>query len=226
MSKNQNIELLNSMTGFEILKKHNLDDEVIGFKSGDNVYDLHASVPVGSVQILYKTDDEYIHFLRHDAAHVLAHGLINLFPNIEFGKQFFKDMYIFGFDVYLPEHKFVKSDFSEIEDAMKKVVAQKDKLIRHIWSKEKALDYFNGDQFKQDIINDKPGDIMLYEHGDYIDICGGPRGSNNDHVSDNFVLLDIENVEWQYDKNKKMQRIIGACFRSKDEMNKFLMEYK
>ncbi|QEK38419.1 hypothetical protein [Candidatus Cytomitobacter primus] len=217
-----------AIKGIDLISKLGLDADIIGFKSADKVYDLHAEIPVNTEVIsLYKSDDEYIHFLRHDAAHVLAQGLTHIFPNIEFGKQFFKDTNVFGFDVFFPEHKFTKDDFPKIEKAMKDVVAKSDDIIRHVWSKEKALQYFPNDQFKQDIISNAPKNtIMLYEHGDYIDICGGPRGMNNSHVGNHFVLLDVQDSEWMFNSSKKMQRIICACFRNESEMKDFLMEYK
>ncbi len=225
LSNITNIEVKNSIKGLALISEYSLSNDIIGFKTETKVYDLHADVPAGSIVTpLYKSDDEYIHFLRHDAAHVLAQGLTVLFPKVEFGKQFFQDVHVFGFGVYLPEHKFTKDDFSSIENAMKQVIARKDNLIRYVWSKAEAKEKFEGDSFKQDIITNAPGDIMAYEHGDYIDICGGPRGLNNDHI-EHFVLLDIKDTAWMYDSNKKMQTIIGACFRSKAEMDKFMNSY-
>ena len=200
---------------------------VVGFKAEDKVCDLHVELPTGvEITPLYASDSEYIHFLRHDAAHVLAQALTKLYPKIKFGKQFFKDEYVFGFDVYLPSYNLTKDDFAKIELEMSNVVKRDDEIIRHVVSKDNGLARFQSDEFKQDIISNSPADtVMLYEHGDYIDICHGPRGLSNGHVGKHFKLLEIESTEWMFDASKKLQRIIGACFRNEAEMQKFLMEY-
>ncbi|QEK37906.1 hypothetical protein FZC35_00705 [Candidatus Cytomitobacter indipagum] len=220
------IHIDNSIKGINLIKESNLDSKIIGFKSDESVYDLHTEIPAGSdVTPLYREDHEYIHFLRHDAAHVLAQALTYMYPAIKFGKQFFRDENVFGFDVHLAGYVFTASDFSKIAEIMRKVVASKDNIIKHIWDKEKALSYFSNDKFKQDIISNSPKEkVTLYEHGDYIDICGGPRGLNNDHVGEHFALLEIESSTWMYDDEKNMQRIIGICFRNKDEMDAFMKE--
>lgn len=223
----EKIHVDDAIKGVDLVVARNLGSEVIGFKSDSSVYDLHTEIPTGSdVMPLYREDKEYIDFLTHDTAHVLAQALTYMHPAIKFGKQFLRGENVFGFDVYLPGYVFTTSDFPKITEMMRRVVASKDKIIKHIWSKEQAMNCFRDDQFKKDIIANSTKDkIVLYEHGDYIEICGGPRGLNNDHVGEHFVLLEIEDVSWMHDGDKRMQRIVGACFRDKNELDSFMKEY-
>ncbi|USO00740.1 MAG: hypothetical protein H6845_00170 [Alphaproteobacteria bacterium] len=220
-----NIFIEHAIIGIDLRTECNLGDEVVGFKSNDKVFDLHSVISEGiEVQPVLDSDEEYLHFLRHDAAHVLAQALTVLFPKIQFGKQFFEGKFIFAFDVYLPEYNFSSEDFPKIENEMRNVIAQEDDIIKHIVEKSKALERFADDKFKQDIINHSSCDsVVLYEHGDYIDICHGPRGLNNKYVK-YFKLLNVQEVSWLYDEKIKLQRILGACFADETSMKQFLLE--
>ncbi|QEK39212.1 hypothetical protein [Candidatus Nesciobacter abundans] len=220
-----------SIKCFELVKELCLSSDILGFVScseGDKkVYDLHSEIPEGEeVKPIRRTDKEALHMLRHDIAHVLAQALSDLFDGVQYGKQYFDEESIFGFD-FISEKKVSESDFPAIEFRMSQIIERKDSILREIWSKSKSLREFKNDSFKVDIVkNCKKESLMLYSHGGYIDICGGPRTTNNDFLGHNFEILGIGESSWLYDGSIKMQRIYGTYWPTEADLKNYLSQKK
>jgi len=161
-----------------------------------------------------------LHILRHSAAHLAAHAILELFPNtlLTIGPATEEG---FFYDV-LPEKNFKEEDLVAIEKRMKEL-ADKNYAITHTdISKADALKMYANNPFKKELIADIPGETVgLSVQGDFKDLCrGGHVVSTGDikHVK----LLGISGSYWRADKsNQPLQRIHGTAFFTAEELSDF-----
>src|SRR5690606_7284971 len=115
--------------------------------------------------------------LRHDAAHVMAEAVKELYPEtqITIGPSIENGFY---YD-FFREKPFSTDDFEIIEKKMREIVARDEKIVREVWDRNEAIDYFRsiGEEFKAEIIEDLPEDqtITCYKQGEFRDLCRGPH---------------------------------------------------
>ena len=167
-------------------------------------------------------EDEKLSILNHSCAHLMAHAIKHLYPNVKFwvGPAIKAGFY---YDIDLDE-KINEEDLEKITKEMKKIV-KSDKLIKRVeLSKEEALETFKDNPYKIEIINDIKEDelITAYIQDDFIDLCRGPHVKSTKLLK-NFKLLKVSGAYYKGDsKNKVLQRIYGVCFETKDELDMHL----
>ena len=167
-------------------------------------------------------EDEKLSILNHSCAHLMAHAIKHLYPNVKFwvGPAIKEGFY---YDIDLDE-KINEEDLEKITKEMKKIV-KSDKLIKRVeLSKEEALETFKDNPYKIEIINDIKEDelITAYIQDDFIDLCRGPHVKSTKLLK-NFKLLKVSGAYYKGDsKNKVLQRIYGVCFETKDELDMHL----
>ena len=167
-------------------------------------------------------EDEKLSVLNHSCAHLMAHAIKHLYPNVKFwvGPAIKEGFY---YDIDLDE-KINEEDLEKITKEMKKIV-KSDKLIKRVeLSKEEALETFKDNPYKIEIINDIKEDelITAYIQDDFIDLCRGPHVKSTKLLK-NFKLLKVSGAYYKGDsKNKVLQRIYGVCFETKDELDMHL----
>ena len=155
--------------------------------------------------------------LRHSAAHLLAHAVIELYPNTKLTigpatkTGFFYD--------FLPEHNFTNEDLPKIAERMQEIADRKLPLTHRQISKNEARELYKDNPFKLELIENLPGDTVgLAEQGDFYDLC---RGDHVEHTGllKHFKLLHISGSYWRADRNNQpLQRISGTAFPTAKEL--------
>jgi threonyl-tRNA synthetase len=171
--------------------------------------------------------------LRHSAAHVLATGILRLWPEAQFaaGPPVENGFY---YDVDLP-HRISPEDFEKIEAEMKKEVKANHGFERVPLSRSDALAMAESgalgalgprpepSKFKLDIIRSIPEDeeITIYRNGDFTDLCAGPHVMRTGNIGA-FKLTHVASAYYKGDeRNPQLQRIYGTAFKNKTEMEAY-----
>ncbi|UCC39436.1 MAG: threonine--tRNA ligase [Candidatus Aminicenantes bacterium] len=176
------------------------------------------------IKLIYADSDEALDILRHSAAHLLAHAVLELFPGTQTGiGPAVEDGFFYDF---LRDTPFTLQDLSEIEAKMREL-AKKDILIkRDIFSKKEALRVFKkmGQDLKVELIQEKAGEqVICYRQEGFIDFCLGPHVSSTGLIK-HFKLLSVSGAYWRGDeKGKQLQRIYGVVFFEKKELEEYLV---
>ncbi|MFP4387101.1 MAG: threonine--tRNA ligase, partial [Alphaproteobacteria bacterium] len=179
------------------------------------------------IEIVKRDSDEALELIRHDAAHVLAHAVQNLFPGtqVTIGPTI-EDGFYYDFARGEP---FSTDDFEAIEAEMHKIVERGDTFVREVWNRDEAIAYFKdkGEFYKAELIEDLPEDevISVYRQGDWIDLCRGPHMPTTRHVGKAFKLLKVAGAYWRGDSNNAMlSRIYGTAWRDEKELEAYLTQ--
>jgi threonyl-tRNA synthetase len=165
--------------------------------------------------------------MRHSAAHIMAHAIQRLWPDAKFGIGPTIDNG-FYYDVEMA-HKLTPEDLPKIEAEMKKIVKAGAPFIREEHSIDEALAMFKklGQPFKIEIIEtlrDKMNakTVSTYKEGDFIDLCRGPHVQKASEMGA-IKLLSVAGAYWRgSEKNPQLQRIYGAAFLTKAELDEHL----
>ena len=179
-----------------------------------------------SVEILTAKDPEGLEAIRHSCAHLLAHALKQLYPEVQLaiGPTIENGFY---YDIHLKK-SLTEEDLASIEARMKLLIKKEYQVIREVVDRKKAISTFKSrkEPYKLEIISDIPEKeiIALYHHEEYIDMCRGPHITNTRHLSA-FKLTKIAGAYWRGDSNNKMlQRIYGTAWPSKKELDEYLKQ--
>ena len=170
-------------------------------------------------------EDKDLMPLNHSCAHVMAQAVKHLYPGAKFwvGPVVEEGFY---YDMDLGDKVITEEDIEKISKEMKKIIKDGKKIVRHEVSREEALKEFSGDEYKIDLINRMPEDevISTYSQGDYTDLCRGPHVDSVKECK-YFKLIKFSGAYWKGDSNNKMlQRIYGVCFRTQEDLDKYLEE--
>ncbi len=175
-----------------------------------------------ALQLLTEKDPDAQKVLRHSAAHVLATAVTELFPETRLGHGPATDSGFF-YDFWRPT-PFTPEDLKLIEGRMAEVIARDEKFVREHEPREQGLEQFKAanDFMKVHFVEKftKPGDeISLYRNGEFVDFCRGPHLPSTGRVKA-FRLTNLAGAYWLGDeKNPQLQRIYGAAFFSKKELD-------
>jgi len=167
--------------------------------------------------------EEELNTLNHSCAHVMAQAVKHLYPQAKFwvGPVVEEGFY---YDMDLGDVTLNDEDLVKIEREMKKCCKSAKRIVRREISKEEALEMFNDDEYKIDLINRFEDDqvISCYSQGDFTDLCRGPHVDNT-KLCKNFKLLKHSGAYWKGDANNKvLQRVYGVCFPTKEELEEHL----
>ncbi|GAB6184256.1 threonine--tRNA ligase [Thermodesulfovibrio hydrogeniphilus] len=166
---------------------------------------------------------EGLEILRHSTAHIMAHAVKELFPDVKvtIGPAIEGGFY-YDFD---KDEPFTEEDLQKIEKKMKEIIKERKAFVRKEIPKAEALKLFEslGETYKLEIINEIEDDtVSIYEEGGFIDLCRGPHIPHTGMVKA-FKLLNVAGAYWRGDeKNKMLQRIYGTAFPTKDELDEYL----
>ncbi len=167
------------------------------------------------------SDDKHtpIDVLRHSAAHLLAHAVLDLYPGTKTGvgpaveTGFYYD--------FLRDEPFTPEDLERIEARMKEIAAEDVPVERLVLSKDEAVRMFEdmGQPLKVELIREK-GDatVTVYRQGAFADFCLGPHVPSTGLLR-NVKLLSVSGAYWKGDeRGAQMQRIYGAVFPTSQEL--------
>ena len=216
------------VTPFEIAGdiSMSLQKKALIARVNDELWDMKRSISKDcKLEILTKENNETLEVLRHDAAHVLAEAVLDLYPDtqITIGPAIDNGFY---YDFYR-KISFKPEDLALIEEKMHEIVDRNETILREEWDRVDALKFFekNNEKFKIEIVNDIPKDqkLSFYRQGNFIDLCRGPHFQSTKHLGHSFKLLKLAGAYWRGDSNKEMlQRIYGTAFFSDKGLNDHL----
>ncbi len=177
------------------------------------------------VEILTRESDDGLELLRHDAAHVLAEAVKELWPDtqVTIGPAIENGFY-YDFSRSEP---FTDADLETIEARMKEIVDRDEPIEREVWQRDKAVEFFRsiGEQYKAEIIESIPSDedLTLYRQGDFIDLCRGPHLPSTGKLGKSFKLTHVSGAYWRGDSNNEMlQRIYGTAWANDKQLRQYL----
>jgi len=190
------------------------------------LYDLSSLWPEEvSLTFIKRDDPEALSLLRHDAAHIMAQAVKELFSNVQvtIGPATSTGFY---YD-FKTEEPFKEEDLEKIEARMHEIVDRDLPFEREEWPRHKAIAFFKekGEHFKAEIINDLPeGEVIsVYRQGEFIDLCKGPHLPSTGVLGHGFKLLRLAGAYWRGDaKNPMLQRIYGTAFPSEKALRVYL----
>ena len=226
------IKFSKPISGFEIAEKisKSLAKEAcvisVNGKLKDLSYIISANV---DVKIITKKDDEGLEVIRHDAAHVLAMAVQELFPKTQVTiGPVIKDGFYYDFSRKEP---FVDEDLKKIEKKMEEIIDRDELTKRDVWERDEAVSYFKkiGEHYKAEIIKDIPKneEVSIYHHGKWKDLCRGPHLPSTGRIGKAFKLTKVSGAYWRGNsKNEMLQRIYGTCWRNKKELDDYLLRLK
>lgn len=216
------------VTGHEIAKSISISlaKVALAIKADGDIIDLSREIEKDvTIEIITpKSGDEALEIIRHDAAHIMAQAVKELYPEVQvtIGPAIENGFY---YD-FARREPFVLEDLEKIENKMREIVKRNETLVREVWKRDDAVEFFQsiGEHYKADIIDAIPSneDISLYRQGDFIDLCRGPHAPSTSHIK-HFKLMKLAGAYWRGDSNNEMlQRIYGTAWESKESLEKHL----
>jgi threonyl-tRNA synthetase len=178
-----------------------------------------------NVAIVTRESEEALELLRHDAAHVMAEAVQELYPGtqVTFGPAIEDGFY---YDFYR-EEPFTPEDLERIEARMREIVERDEEIRREVWDRDDAILFFKeqGENFKAEHIETLPhdADISIYRQGDWLDLCTGPHLPSTGKLGKAFKLMKLSGAYWRGDaRNTQLQRIYGTAWRNEKELKAYL----
>ncbi len=192
------------------------------------VGDLAASIDRDAeVSIVTAKSPEALELIRHDAAHVMAEAVKELYPEtqVTIGPAIETGFY-YDFSRGEP---FVPEDLEKIEARMHEIVDRDEPITREEWDRDEAVEFFKtaGERYKAEIIAGIPDGqpIGLYRQGGFIDLCRGPHLPSTGKLGHAFKLMSIAGAYWRGDSsNEMLQRIYGTAWATEKELKAHLYQ--
>jgi threonyl-tRNA synthetase len=178
------------------------------------------------VAIVTSRDEDALELLRHDAAHVMAQAVQELYPGtqVTIGPAIENGFY---YD-FARDEPFTPEDLEAIERRMHEIVARDLPIVREVWDREEAKRIFGelGETYKVQIIDDiipAGEEVSVYRQGEWFDVCRGPHLPSTGKLGQGFKLMKLAGAYWRGDSNNPMlQRIYGTAWRDKKELKAYL----
>ena len=190
------------------------------------LWDLDRTIAADtSVAIVTRADAAALALLRHDAAHVMAEAVKELYPDTQITiGPVIEDGFYYDFSRAEP---FTPDDLAAIEERMREIVARDEAVTRELWERDEAIRFFrgHGERYKAEIIEDIPeGEpIRVYRQGSFVDLCRGPHLSSTGKLGTAFKLMKVAGAYWRGDSsNEMLQRIYGTAWRDRAELDAYL----
>ncbi len=202
----------------------------LAIKVGEELRDLAAPLPDGGeIAIVTDRSPEALELIRHDAAHVLAEAVLDLYPGtkVTIGPPIDSGFY-YDFE-FPPDTKITEDDLGKIEKAMLAHIKADEGFGRRDVSPDEAIEIFRGqDQgFKVELIEDLVSkehveSVSLYRNGEFEDLCRGPHGPSTGRIKA-IKLSSVAGAYWRGDENReRLTRIYGTAFFSKGDLEAHL----
>ena len=202
--------------------------DAVAIRVNGELWDLTRTIDEDStIEIVTRDSDDGLELLRHDAAHVLAEAVKELWPEtqVTIGPAIENGFY---YD-FAREEPFTADDLSVIEERMRDIVARDEEITREVWKRDDAVAFFRGEgeEYKAEIISDIPADeaITLYRQGNFIDLCRGPHLPSTGKLGKAFKLTRVSGAYWRGDsRNPMLQRIYGTAWANDKQLRQYLRQ--
>jgi threonyl-tRNA synthetase len=173
------------------------------------------------VNIITRRDEDALELVRHDAAHVMAQAVQELYPGtqVTIGPSIENGFY---YD-FARDEPFTPEDLEKIEARMKAIISADEPFVREVLDRDDAIRLFTemGEKYKAELIEGLPTgeDVSIYRQGKWFDLCRGPHLASTGQVGKGFKLLKLAGAYWRGDsRNPMLQRIYGTAWRDEKEL--------
>ncbi|MEA2138184.1 MAG: threonyl-tRNA synthetase, partial [Solirubrobacteraceae bacterium] len=202
----------------------------LAVRQNGEVRDLARPLEPGKpLEIITPKSDGALDVIRHDAAHVLAAAVMELYPGVKIsiGPPIDNGFY---YDFEFPDGVAISdADFDRIEQRMREHVNADEAFVREDVTIAQALERFRGEDqdYKVELIEDLVRDqgidtVSLYTNGPFTDLCRGPHGPGTKRIKA-FKLQSVAGAYWRGDATRQqLTRIYGTAFFSKDDLKAHL----
>ena len=216
------------VTGREVADSisKSLAKKAVAMTLDGKVKDLAEPIRAGArIRILTREDPEALPLIRHDAAHVMAEAVQELYPGTQVTiGPVIDDGFYYDF---ARDEAFTPEDLPAIEAKMREIIARDSPFTCEVMDRAKAKKLFadKGEIFKLELIDVIPeGDeIRIYSQREWLDLCRGPHMTSTGKVGKGFKLLKIAGAYWRGDSNNPMlQRIYGTAWASEEDLTAYL----
>lgn len=189
-------------------------------------YDLSRPITHDAqIDLVKRESEQALEYIRHDAAHVLAEAVQELFPGtqVTIGPVIENGFY---YD-FARNEPFSTEDLAAIEKKMHDIIDRGDAFTREVWDRDQAIAFFKdkGEYYKAELIEDLPAseEITIYRQGDWLDLCRGPHMPGTKHIGHAFKLTKVAGAYWRGDSNKAMlTRIYGTAWHDEKGLQNYL----
>jgi threonyl-tRNA synthetase len=202
----------------------------LAVRQNGEVRDLARPLLEGEpLEIITPKSDGALDVIRHDAAHVLAAAVMELYPGVKIsiGPPIENGFY---YDFEFPAGVTISdADFERIEQKMREHVNADEQFVREDVRVQEALDRFRaeGQDYKVELIEDLVRNegverVSLYTNGPFTDLCRGPHGPGTKRIKA-FRLQSVAGAYWRGDASRQqLTRIYGTAFFSKEDLAQHL----
>jgi|TARA_B110000971_G_scaffold41525_1_gene40769 threonyl-tRNA synthetase len=179
-----------------------------------------------TLAIITGRDPEALELLRHDAAHIMAQSVQEIFPGtqVTIGPAI-EDGYYYDF---ARDEPFTPDDLVLIEKRMHEIVKRDLPIVRQVLDRDEAKKIFSdlGETYKVEIIEDVipvGEEVSIYKQGDWFDVCRGPHLPSTGKLGNGFKVMKVAGAYWRGDsKNVMLQRIYGTAWPDKKQLKAYL----
>ena len=201
----------------------------LALKVDGELRDLSAPVEDGEqIEIVTDKSPEALELIRHDAAHVLAESVLDIWPKakISIGPPIDNGFY---YDIDFPDGSPGEEDLARIEERMAEHVKADEPFERRELPATEAIEHFReqGQDYKVELIEDLIRDegaqtVSLYRNGEFEDLCRGPHGPSTGRIGA-FKLTSLAGAYWRGDETRQMlTRVYGTAFFDKKQLDQYL----
>ncbi len=187
--------------------------------------DLSDPITDGAIEIITREDPRALELIRHDAAHVMAEAVQELWPGtqVTIGPVIENGFY---YD-FMRSEPFTPEDLPKIEKKMKEIIARNQPFTKQVWSRDKARQVFadKGEAFKVELVDAIPADqdLKIYYQGDWFDLCRGPHMASTGQIGTAFKLMKLAGAYWRGDANNPMlTRIYGTAWADQQQLDAYV----
>ncbi|HLS87427.1 MAG TPA: threonine--tRNA ligase [Burkholderiales bacterium] len=215
------------VTGTEVAESigRRLAADAVAIKLDGRLRDLDLPIEGdAAVEIVTRGSDEGLGIVRHDAAHVMAEAVQDLYPGtqVTIGPVIENGFY-YDFAYKRP---FTPEDLAAIEKRMQEIARKDLPVERREMPRDQAVKFFAdmGEKYKAEIIASIPESetISLYGQGNWIDLCRGPHVPSTGKLK-TFKLMRVAGAYWRGDsRNEMLQRIYGTAWAKKEDQDAYL----
>jgi len=217
-------------TGLEVAKSisPSLAKRTVAMVLGGVLSDLADPIAADStIKFVSRTDPEALELIRHDAAHVMAEAVQQLWPGTQvtigpvIENGFFYD--------FAKAEPFQPEDLGKIEKAMAAIIAKNAPFTKEEWTRDAAKAHFAkaGETFKVELVDAIPADqsLKIYKQGAWLDLCRGPHMTSTGAIGKAFKLTKFAGSYWRGDSTKpQLQRIYGTAWANEDDLAAYLKQ--
>jgi threonyl-tRNA synthetase len=216
------------VTGRDIAESisKSLGKKAVAMAVDGKVRDLYAPISRDAeIRMLTREDPEALELIRHDAAHVMAEAVQELYPGtqVTIGPVIDNGFY---YD-FARDEPFTPDDLPKIEEKMREIIARDSPFSCEVMEREAAKKLFRdkSELYKIELIDAIPEgeEIKIYSQREWLDLCRGPHMTSTGKVGKGFKLLKIAGAYWRGDSNNPMlQRIYGTAWASEEDLKAYL----